>query len=287
MRRYLTQIGCVLRPGSVGGADLALRCFAAFLAQAAPEVTSHRAGHPPPHRGLQALAGRPPRAEQAAADRRAPSSTGSARCGCSSSASTNGAGTRPRPGCRCSPATCPARTTRCPRRSMTPAPPSCCAPRRTTSGCWSASRWRCCCAPGCGSASTPRCAPTPWCRSAPGPWLHVPVGKLREDRYLPLHPHLVALIDDYRARHVDPANPLLLPRENGKPADRHAVTRDDQQGRRRRRAAPHPPPPAPPHAGHPGHQPRHEPGGDRRDARPPQPGHDPALRQDRQPHRRR
>jgi hypothetical protein len=40
MRRYLTQIGCVLRPGSVGGADLALRCFAAFLAQAAPEVVS-------------------------------------------------------------------------------------------------------------------------------------------------------------------------------------------------------------------------------------------------------
>jgi hypothetical protein len=40
MRRYLTQIGCVLRPGSVGGADLALRCFAAFLVQAAPEVTS-------------------------------------------------------------------------------------------------------------------------------------------------------------------------------------------------------------------------------------------------------
>jgi len=58
-----------------------------------------------------------------------------------------------------------------------------------------------------------------------GPWLHVPVGKLREDRYLPLHPHLVALTDDYRTRHVDPANPLLLPRENGKPADRHAVTR--------------------------------------------------------------
>jgi hypothetical protein len=40
MRRCLTQIGCVLRPGSVGGADLALRCFAAFPAQAAPQVTS-------------------------------------------------------------------------------------------------------------------------------------------------------------------------------------------------------------------------------------------------------
>ena len=58
-----------------------------------------------------------------------------------------------------------------------------------------------------------------------GPWLHVPVGKLRQDRYLPLHPQLVTLIDDYRSRHVDPSSLLLLPRENGKPADRHAVTR--------------------------------------------------------------
>ena len=40
MRRYLTQIGCVLRPGSVGGADLALRSFAGFLAETAPEVAS-------------------------------------------------------------------------------------------------------------------------------------------------------------------------------------------------------------------------------------------------------
>ena len=34
MRRYLTQISCVLRLGSVSGADLALRSFAAFLPQA-------------------------------------------------------------------------------------------------------------------------------------------------------------------------------------------------------------------------------------------------------------
>jgi site-specific recombinase XerD len=58
-----------------------------------------------------------------------------------------------------------------------------------------------------------------------GPWLHVPVGKLREDRYLPLHPHLVALIDDYRTAHVNPSHPLLLPRENGRALDRHTVTR--------------------------------------------------------------
>ena len=40
MRRYLAQIGCVLRPGSVSGGDLALRCLAGFLAETAPEVTS-------------------------------------------------------------------------------------------------------------------------------------------------------------------------------------------------------------------------------------------------------
>ena len=58
-----------------------------------------------------------------------------------------------------------------------------------------------------------------------GPWLHVPVGKLREDRYLPLHPQLLSLIDDYRAQYVPAEHPLLLPRENGRALDRHTVTR--------------------------------------------------------------
>ncbi len=57
------------------------------------------------------------------------------------------------------------------------------------------------------------------------PWLHVPVGKLREDRYLPLHPQVVDLIDNYRSTHVPPEHPLLLPRENGRALDRHTVTR--------------------------------------------------------------
>ena len=57
------------------------------------------------------------------------------------------------------------------------------------------------------------------------PWLHVPVGKLREDRYLPLHPTLVDLIDTYRDAHVAADNPLLLPNERGGPMDRHCVTR--------------------------------------------------------------
>jgi site-specific recombinase XerD len=56
-------------------------------------------------------------------------------------------------------------------------------------------------------------------------WLHVPVGKLHEDRYLPLHPRIVQLVDTYRTAHVPPGHPLLLPRENGKALDRHTVTR--------------------------------------------------------------
>jgi hypothetical protein len=56
-------------------------------------------------------------------------------------------------------------------------------------------------------------------------WLHVPVGKLHEDRYLPLHPRIVELVDAYRAAHVPTDHPLLLPRENGKALDRHTVTR--------------------------------------------------------------
>ena len=56
-------------------------------------------------------------------------------------------------------------------------------------------------------------------------WLHVPVGKLHEDRYLPLHPRLVELVTNYRAAHVPDGHRLLLPRENGKGIDRHMVTR--------------------------------------------------------------
>ena len=119
-----------------------------------------------------------------------------------------------------------------------------------------------------------------------GPWLHVSPGKLREDRYLPLHPQLVELIDHYRIAHVPAEHPLLLPRENGRALDRHTVTRFINKAGAEP-GSPNPPPPAPAHPGHPGDQPRHVARGHRRDARPPQHGHDPALRQDRQPHRRR
>ena len=40
MRRYLQQIACSLRPGSVTGVELGLRSFAGFLLEAHPEVTT-------------------------------------------------------------------------------------------------------------------------------------------------------------------------------------------------------------------------------------------------------
>lgn len=40
MRRYLRQMACSLRPRSVGGVDLALRCFVAFLLETDSDVVS-------------------------------------------------------------------------------------------------------------------------------------------------------------------------------------------------------------------------------------------------------
>ena len=94
MRRYLEQIACVLRPGSVTGADLALRSFAGVPGRDRTRGHQHRAGDPSPHRGLQALVGQTARAEQGPASPPPPWRTGSAPCGCSSSGSTSGAGRR-------------------------------------------------------------------------------------------------------------------------------------------------------------------------------------------------
>ncbi len=286
MRRYLTQIGCVLRPGSVGGADLALRCFAAFLAQAAPEVASiaqvtrrHIEDYKP------WLAARPgqnkPRLTPGTiihrlgtlrmffirldewgwdeAPPRVPMFTGDL----------------PRPDHPLPKALDDASAAKLLRAAQ--------ADTRLLVRVTVEMLLR----TGLRVSEYTGLQADAVVHIGAGPWLHVPVGKLHEDRYLPLHPHLVALIDDYRARTSTRPTRCCCRGRTASPLDRHAVTRIHQQGRRRRRAAPHPPPPAAAHPGHPGHQPRHEPGGHRRDARPPQPGHDPALRQDRQPHRRR
>lgn len=54
------------------------------------------------------------------------------------------------------------------------------------------------------------------------PWLRVPIGKLHNDRYVPLHPHLVELLNNFN--HNNGSSGLLLTR-NGTPLNRHAIAR--------------------------------------------------------------
>jgi len=61
-------------------------------------------------------------------------------------------------------------------------------------------------------------------RIGDGHWLRIPVGKLHNDRYVPLHPQLVALLDDYRRDHGPHSHGRLLSGEQG-PLNRYAVQR--------------------------------------------------------------
>ena len=55
-------------------------------------------------------------------------------------------------------------------------------------------------------------------------WLRIPVGKLHNDRYVPLHPHLVELLAAYQAATPPHSHGRLLSGQNG-PLDRYAVQR--------------------------------------------------------------
>ena len=224
MRRYLEQVACVLRPGSVSGADLALRSFATFLAQTSPPVTSltqvtrrHVEDYKP------WLAARPgqnkPRVTPATIAHR----LGTLRM---FFVRIEEWGWDEAPGrVPMFPGDLPRQDHPLPRALDDAA-----AARllRTAQG---------------DRRMLVRVTVEMLLRTGlrvseytglqadavvligAGPWLHVPVGKLHEDRYLPLHPQLVTLIDAYRAAHVPAGHPLLLPRENGRALDRHTVTR--------------------------------------------------------------
>ena len=56
-------------------------------------------------------------------------------------------------------------------------------------------------------------------------WLRVPVGKLHNDRDVPLHPVLVDLIEDYLAWRGPSPSGLLVVREDGQPFDRRTIHR--------------------------------------------------------------
>ncbi|HZT66872.1 MAG TPA: tyrosine-type recombinase/integrase [Acidimicrobiales bacterium] len=57
-------------------------------------------------------------------------------------------------------------------------------------------------------------------------WLRVPVGKLYNDRYVPLHPRLVELLEAWAANHPDQADTgRLITKDDGAPLDRFMVAR--------------------------------------------------------------
>ncbi len=56
-------------------------------------------------------------------------------------------------------------------------------------------------------------------------WLRIPVGKLHNDRYVPLLPSLVELIDNYRANRGAPRSGRLVERDDGRPFDRRTIHR--------------------------------------------------------------
>jgi integrase len=64
-------------------------------------------------------------------------------------------------------------------------------------------------------------------------WLRVPLGKLHNDRSVPLHPLLVGLINDYRAWRGPTATGLLVERDDHQPFDRRTIHRYVQAVARR------------------------------------------------------
>jgi integrase len=56
-------------------------------------------------------------------------------------------------------------------------------------------------------------------------WLRIPVGKLHNDRYVPLLPMLVELIDHHHATRPPPRSGRLVERDDGRPFDRRIIHR--------------------------------------------------------------
>ena len=56
-------------------------------------------------------------------------------------------------------------------------------------------------------------------------WLRIPVGKLHNDRYVPLLPYIVELINDHRTRRGPTRSGRLVERNDGRPFDRRTIHR--------------------------------------------------------------
>lgn len=224
MRRYLDQLACVLRPGSVGGADLALRSLAAFLTEHAPDLATV-AGINRRHIEdfIRWLAARPGRTGARVTPATLAHRLGTLRMFFVRISEWDWPD---------APARVPIIPGDLPRQDH-PLPKALddAAAAKLLRAAHTERRMlvqvvvEMLLRTGLRVGEFTALAADAVLLIGAGHWLHVPVGKLHDDRYLPLHPHLLTLIGDYRTAHVAPDNPLLLPRENGRPLDRHTITR--------------------------------------------------------------
>ena len=224
MTAYLDQLAVSSRPGTVDAASLALRQFADHLTRTDPACTSVAAVERRHVESFKvALAARTGRRGTAVDHRR--SATGSGCCAPSSSGSSTGTTPTPHDGSRCSPATCPKPTSRCRSSSTTPPPPSSWPPlavepnkrRRLIVELLARTGMRVGELGGLRDDAMYRLGDT-W-------WLRIPVGKLHNDRTVPLHPMLVGLINDYRTWRGPTATGLLVERDDHQPMDPRTIYR--------------------------------------------------------------
>ncbi|ANH37543.1 Tyrosine recombinase XerD [Nocardioides dokdonensis FR1436] len=224
MRRYLEQLGCVLRPGSVAGADLALRSFAAYLVEAAPEVTSiaqvtrrHVEDYKP------WLAARPGQNKDRVTIATLAHRLGTLRMFFVRIDEWGWDQAPPR--VPMFPGDLPRQDHPLPKALDDAAAAKLLRAAQAEPRLLVRVTIEVLLRTGLRVSEFTALSADAVVQIGAAPWLHVPVGKLREDRYLPLHPHLVVLIEQYRTAHVPAEHPLLLPRENGRALDRHTVTR--------------------------------------------------------------
>ena len=217
---YLDQLAVSMRPGTVEVADNTLRCFARFLITEHPELVgfvdvrrAHIEGFKLFFVAHITAAGRRRRATR--------SGNGSGCCARSSIGSSNGTGRTHRCGSRSSPSTCPLRMTRCHGSSTTSqaarlaAAAAVAAPfDRLVIELLSRTGMR------AGELCTLERDAVVELNGTP--WIRVPVGKLHNDRYVPLHPNAARLLAEWITLHP-PVDDRLL--HDGKPLDRHRVRR--------------------------------------------------------------
>ena len=160
MRTYLAQVACVLRPGSVAGADLALRSFTAYLAADHLGLQHVRDIDRPHIEGFKPwLAARPGQNKARVTPATIAHRLGTLRVFFTRIDEWGWDDAPPRVPMFLGESL--ASNTPCPKPSTTRRQPSCCAPRKPTAACSSASPSSSSSAPASASGSTPPWPPTP------------------------------------------------------------------------------------------------------------------------------